>query len=141
MNLKTLSENLETAKANTDIAQVIFDYSDYLNVDSGKVYPLVLWDLTGAKGIANLSEGTREIEIDIFCITAVKPEDDIKTRRLEHWDDCEVDLQTYLNEVNDLTNITVQDLNDVEFEYYPAGLLSIDRELGVRYRVTLKLWC
>ena len=85
--------------------------------------------------------GPGEIEIDVFCILGIEPECDVKAARLEVWDDCETYLQGYLDEVNDLADISIPDLNDIEFEYYPAGLLSIDRELGVRYRVTLKLWC
>jgi len=59
MNLKTLSERLDSAKDSVDVAQVIFDYSDYLSTTAEKVYPVILWNLTGAKGVANLSEGTR----------------------------------------------------------------------------------
>jgi len=141
MTLETLATKLESAKTGTDIEQVIFDFADYLNTDRGKVYPVVLWNLTGIKGIADLREGSRELEVDVFCIIGVTPEDDVKLSRLQNWDDCETYLQAYLDEVNDQDDLSIPDLNNVEFEYYPAGLLSVDRELGVRYRVTLKLWC
>ena len=140
MNLTTLSTRLESAKDNTDIAQVIFDYADYLN-RPGKTYPVILWDITGSQGVRNLTSGEAEIEIDVYCIVAVTPEDDINAARLGNWDDCETYLQAYLEAVNDATDISIPDLNNIEFEFYPAGLLSIDREVGVRYRVTLKLWC
>lgn len=141
MNLKTLSTRLESAKDDTNVQQVIFDYSDYLNTDPAKIYPVVLWDIANLDGIKNLTKGEALFEIDVFCIIEVKPEDDRGAARLEAWDDCEVDLQAYLDEVNDLDDISIPDLNEVEVEYFPAGFLSIDREVGVRYRITLKLWC
>ena len=46
-----------------------------------------------------------------------------------------------MDNVNTQLDLSVENVLETPFEYYPAGLFSLDREMGIRYRITLKLWC
>jgi hypothetical protein len=141
MTLEELRIKLVAAKT-TGISQVVFDYSSYINQKgSSKTYPIALWDFDNIEGTQNLG-GDQEklITMNCWCIGSVAPEADIVNRHLV-WDSLETAFKAYLVAVQADGNITIQNSRNMPFEYFPAGLLSLEREMGVRYRVELKLWC
>lgn len=138
MTLEALRLKLVAAASTTDINQVVFDYNSYLNHGT-KTYPLALWDFDNMEGVAEIG-GTRTVTMNCWCINEVLPEDDVVGRH-NKWDEIETDMVAYLTAVNQQTEISIENLRAMPFEYFPAGLLSLEREMAVRYRVELKLWC
>ena len=127
------------------MALLYFDYLDFLNSRLSKSYPLTIWDITNLRGLSKALDTASipdEIELDVYAIGLTTPESDLGDLRLGVWDDLEEDLQKYLLQVDALSDINILNKNEItEFEYYPAGFFSVDRELGVRYKITMKLWC
>lgn len=140
MTLEELRTKLDAAKAGTDIVQVVFDYSSYMNYGS-KIYPLALWDLDNVSGVNNIaSDGEKLMTINCWCINEVEPEADVVNRHTA-WDTIETAFKAYLLQVNGDPQLTIENIRAMPYEYFPAGLLSLEREMAVRYSVELKLWC
>ena len=139
MTLEQLRLKLVAAKT-SGIEQVVFDYSSYMNT-TNKTYPIALWDFDNIEGKQNLGgDQEREITMNCWCIGDVSPEEDIENRHIV-WDTLEAAFKLYLVAVQADGNITIQNSRAMPFEYFPAGLLSLEREMGVRYKVEMKLWC
>lgn len=141
MTLEQLRLKLVAAKT-AGIAQVVFDYLSYMNRHGdSKTYPIALWDFNNIQGTQNLA-GDQEkiITMNCWCIGDVAPEADVVNRHLV-WDNLETAFLAYLTALQADGNITLENSREVPFEYFPAGLLSLEREMGVRYNLTLKLWC
>ena len=141
MTLEQLRLKLVAAKT-TGIAQVVFDYLSYMNRNGdSKTYPIALWDFNNIQGTQSLG-GDQEkiITMNCWCIGDVEPEADVVNRHLV-WDTLETAFLAYLVALQADGNITIENSRAMPFEYFPAGLLSLEREMGVRYSVTLKLWC
>jgi len=139
MTLEALRLKLDAAKSGTSIVQVVFDYSSYMNYGS-KIYPLALWDFDNLSGTRNLDSGEKLVNINCWCINEVAPEADVVNRHAA-WDTIETAFAVYLQSVNEQSALTINNSRDMRFEYFPAGLLSLEREMAVRYAVELKLWC
>ena len=75
--------------------------------------------------------------MDSFCLGPWASHTDNKFTR---WDELIEDLENYLVVVSNLTDISLGS-NSVETQLFPPGELSVDGEIGIRYRVTWKLWC
>jgi len=136
MNLTTLKARLEVVTG-TDIQKVTFDFEDALNRDLDKEYPMVFWDIDNSAFTKNISDGKETFVANVFIVGPFDHDADDKFTR---WDELIDDLEAYLVVVSNLADISLGSLN-VEKELYPAGILSVDDEIGVRYRVTWKLWC
>lgn len=140
MTLVELRTKLESAATATNVETVLFNYSEYLNY-AEKDYPLVLWDLDNMTGIKNRKEDRKVITIDCYILGLVTPEDDEANNRHAIWDELEGDLEMYLYNVNEDDDLSIENLLSTSFEYYPAGLFSLEREMGLRFQVVMKLWC
>jgi len=139
MTLEQLRVKLVAAKT-LAIEQVVFDYSSYMNHGS-KVYPLALWDFDNIEGVQMIGgNGEKTMAINCWVINVVSPEDDVENRHTA-WDTIETAMKAYLLAVNAVDDLTIENLREMPYEYFPAGLLSLEREMAVRYRVELKLWC
>ena len=46
-----------------------------------------------------------------------------------------------MNLVNAMSGITIDNIDKIEGEYFPEGLLSVDSEIGIGYKITLKIYC
>lgn len=126
----------------TDIAEVLFDWQEYLNEQRIKVYPAILWSLNGAKFIKDIrSTITQKRKLLTLTVFAIAGFDAINQDRLTVWDALEEDLDAYLNAVNAMTNLSIEGIEKIEGEYFPEGLLSIDSEVGIGYKVTLRMFC
>lgn len=149
MTLTELKTNLDNAKsAITGTPMVVFDFLFYINLKT-KTYPLFIWD------IANITNAVRNLRADntglptalmtvpLYGIKLITPENDTDAAKLAVWDDIESDMLTYLQSgVNALDNVHVTNIDAMPVaDYYPAGMLSVDREMGVLYNVNLQLWC
>ncbi len=146
MTLEQLRTDLDSAKTGTNIAMVIFDFLTYANIENKrKEYPLIVWDidnLTGTKNLRAENEISGTMAIDMYCMQLVTPEDDMAENKLVVWDDIEAAMLTYLHQVNGLSHVSIPNLTEIEYEYYPAGMLSMERELGVLYKsIGLQIWC
>lgn len=139
MTLEQLRVKFDAAKTGTDIVQVVFDYNSYMNYGS-KIYPLALWDFDNLEGTTDLSSAEKLINLNCWCISEVEPEADVVDRH-KVWDTIEVAFRAYLTSLMAQDSITVENVRSVPFEYFPAGLLSLEREMAVRYRIEMKLWC
>ena len=136
MTLKALKTALQGAKS-TLFELVFFDSADVVNTNVDKAYPYILWDIGNATGNTLLRSTEKELELTLYGVNEFDPEtQDI----LEVWDGIEADLKAYLVLINALTSISV--LSDsLTIEYYQRGLISVDSEVGVSFKVRLRLWC
>jgi len=141
MTLEALRQKLVAAQVAAGLTEltVLFDYSSVLN-NADKSYPIALWDFDNITGTVNFAAPEKFMTINCWCINDVSPDDDVVARH-KQWDTIEAVLQTYLGFVNQQTDVTVENIRAMPFEYFPAGLLSPEREMAVRYSVDLKLWC
>jgi hypothetical protein len=137
MLLTDLKSKLETT-LDTEIVKVVFDFSTVLNQDLEKEYPYVFWDIDNSKWRKDQRSGIAQIALDVFILSTGSEEN--ADDKFEIWDSLEGQLVVYLEMINTLANIQIG-LSDIECEYYPAGLISVDNEYAVRYKVNLKLWC
>ncbi|MCK5023755.1 MAG: hypothetical protein KAS04_06265 [Candidatus Aenigmarchaeota archaeon] len=138
MTLTELRTALVAAATGTDIVSVIFDYNKKASTIQSKDYPLVLWDFVGMDGVKPIRSADPKSTLTIY-VWAVKkhvPDSD----NIPEWDSLITDLDEYLLSVNEQTFVTV-DLTNVAWAPFPPGFFSVDRELPIRYRVTLTLWC
>ncbi len=126
------------AASGTDIVSVFFDYNKAASIVQTKDYPLVLWDFVGMEELGPLRSNDPKATLSIFVWAVKKYVPD--TDPIPEWDTLRADLEEYLSSVNDSEFITVNQIQ-VAKEQFPPGFFSADRELAVRYRVTLTLWC
>lgn len=138
MTLAELRTALTNAATGTDIVSVHFDYNKGASKVQTKDYPLVWWDIVGLEGTKpiRVTQQKSFITMNIWAAKKYVPDTD----KIPEWDSLMADLEEYLLSVSDLEFIDVA-LVDVPFELFPTGFFSVDREIAVRYRVKLTLWC
>ena len=138
MTLEALRTALVAAASGTDIVSVIFDYNKSASTVQSKDYPLVLWDIVGLEGTKPIrsTQPKSFITLNVWAAKKYVPDSD----KIPEWDSLMADLEAYLLSVTDSAFIDVA-LVDVPFELFPTGFFSVDREIAVRYRVRLTLWC
>lgn len=141
MTLTELRTKLVAAATGNDIQQVYFDWNKILDETLVKTYPIVLWDIDNMEGertirTAAQAEDRQTVTMNAYVGNVYAVDSD----KIVAWDAIIEDMDKYLLSLNLQTNVQV-DLIDVTYELLPAGFLSVDREIAVRYRVELKLWC
>ena len=138
MNLEDLRTAMVAAATGTDIQEVHFDYNKVLNEQLIKEYPLIVWDIDNMDGTKNLKKKDpgQIINLFVWVGNVILPDAD----KILAWDSVIADLDAYLLSFAEAEFITVEVL-DLPFELFPGGWLSVDREIAVRYKVELKLWC
>ena len=141
MTLQVLRQKLQTLTG-TNIGEVFFDWKDYLNEQRGKSYPCVLWQLDGAKFTEDVRtstiQKTKLITLTVFAISLHDPNVD----KVTEWDTLEGYFKVYMNKVNEMTGLTIGNINEIKGQYAGEGLISADQEVGIMYtEVQLKMWC
>ena len=138
MTLTELREALTDAATGTESVSVFFDYNKGASIVLDKDYPLVWWDIVGMEGTKPIrsTQPKSFITLNVWAAKQFNPDDD----KIPEWDSVMADLEEYLLSVETQEFISV-DLTDVTFELFPTGFFSVDREIAVRYRVRLTLWC
>lgn len=138
MTLVELRTKLSAAATGTDIEQVLFDWSEVLNRELTKSYPLIFWEIPFLSGVKQVRTTQKEesIQLRVFCIKEYTPDDD----KLADYDSLVADLEEYLHSLNEDTKVQVV-MEDVPWEVYDEAYTSVDREIGVSYTLTLNLWC
>ena len=138
MTLAELRTAMVAAKTGNDIVDVLFDWNTVTNETISKTYPFVFWSFDTAEGtkktLENEIEG--ELEMSVFAVKKYTPDTD----RIPEYDSLFADLDAYLTKLNTAQFISVQE-RDIEWEIFPEGFVSVDRELAVSYKITLTLWC
>lgn len=142
MLLSTLRSKLQTLTGTT-IGEVIFDWSEYLDDTKNKTYPLVLWSLDGAEFSKDIRtqtiQKTKPLVLTVFIIGSFDPNTEDK---IDIWDTIEAQLDVYLNKVNEMDGLSIENIDKLKGIYYGRGALSPDQEVGVSYKdVILKMWC
>ena len=138
MTLEQLRTEMVAAATGTDIVEVYFNWSKILNETLVKQYPLILWDvdnLSGSKNLRKLTPG-QVITLNVFVGNVILPDVD----EILAWDEVIADLDEYLLSFADSDSVKLN-LEEFEFELLPGGLISVEREIAVRYRIELELWC
>ena len=140
MNLADLRTAMVAAAGETgvDIAQVLFDFNTVTNERRNKTYPFAFWSIDTAEGIRQLRSEQKytEITMRVFAVNQITPDAD----KIPLWDALLDDLDKYLLALDTAEFVGVRK-EDVSFELYPAGFVSVDREIAISYNVTLELWC
>jgi hypothetical protein len=136
MTLTSLKAAL-VAVGTTGVGSVIFDWQTFLNEPGIKTYPVVLWNLSGAGFKKDSRTKVKVYTITVFIINKIETGEE----KLTKWDAMEVILDAYLAYVNAMTGITIENIDNVDGDYYAEGLISVDSEIGLSYKVELKTWC
>ena len=140
MTLVELRTAMEAAAEVTgvDITGVYFDFKTITNEQRTKQYPYVLWMIDTAEGIRQVRnvQQKSEITMTVFAVNTYTPDAD----RLPLWDALMDDLDNYLIALGSTESLSIK-REDVRFDLYPPGFVSVDRELAISYKVTLTLWC
>lgn len=140
MTLATLKTKLSTLTG-TSIGSVYFDWQKYLNEPKSKSYPVVLWNLDGAKfngeARTNAIQKTKIFTITVFAIALFNSNKD----KIAEWDILEGYFNTYLNAMNETAWLSIENINNVQGRYVGEGMISADQEIGIMYEITLKTWC
>lgn len=140
-SLATLKSKLIVVTG-TSIGEVLFDWQEYLNEVRTKTYPIVLWSLNNAKFTNDIRTGTiqkvKPLTLSCFAINSF----DRNTQdKITVWDTLEGYFNVYLNKMNETAGIGIANIDKIDGEYFPEGLLSVDSELGIGYKLTLLLYC
>jgi len=137
MTHDALKQELEEV-GTTGIQKVLFDFSEILNIDLNKAYPLVFWDIDNSSFIKNFRDSTQLVTMDVFILDLFNDDED---KKITKWDELETVFDAYINLVNAKEFISIPEMTNIAKELYPPGIISVDNEVGMRYRVTLKLHC
>jgi hypothetical protein len=140
-SLTTLKSKLVIVTG-TSIGEVLFDWKEYQNEIRSKTYPLVLWSLNNAKFKNDIRTSTiqkvKTLTLKVFAITSFN----IDTQdKITVWDTLEGYFNVYLNKINETAGLAVENIDKLDGEYFPEGLFSADKEIGLGYDITLRLYC
>jgi len=126
------------AVSGVDIESVYFDFKTISNQARNKQYPYVMWLIDTADGTRQVRSEQKKSSITmlVFAVCQYTPDAD----RIPLWDGLMDDLDKYLIALDDAQYVSFV-REDVDFELYPPGFVSVDRELSISYRITLELWC
>jgi hypothetical protein len=141
MTLAQLKTKLQVLTG-TSIAEVIFDWDEYLKTSRKISYPAILWEIGGVKfkkdARTSPKQPAKRIVLKIFAMQLYDPNTQDK---ITVWDQIEGYLDIYLNKMNDTAGIAIENINDLDGVYYGQGARDPEREIGVSYEVTLKMFC
>lgn len=140
MTLEELRTALKAAATATgvNIEDVYFDFATVTNETRVKNYPFVFWQIDDAEGTKQLRTEQKKstMTMNVWVAKTYVPDAD----KIPDWDSLMADLDAYLLALNTSEFVSVL-TEDVDFELYPEGFISVDREIAVRYEITLELWC
>jgi hypothetical protein len=141
MTLTELKTALQVTTG-TSISEVIFDWDEYLKTSRKISYPAVLWELGGVKfkkdGRTRPVQPSKTITLKVFGMQLY----DYKSQdKITVWDEIEGFLDVYLNAVDASAKISIENINELQGTYYGQGAKDPEREIGVSYEVTLKMFC
>lgn len=141
MTLASLKLLLETVTG-TSVSEVYFDWKKYLNKPD-KSYPCVLWSLDGASFTRDVRTSTVQESKVITCtVFAIAYFDFVSQDKITVWDTLEAQFETYLNKINDTSNLQLVNIDEMKGEYIGEGMISASKEIGIMYRdVQIKLFC
>jgi hypothetical protein len=142
MTLAALKTKLSTLTG-TDIGEVIFDWNDYLNDSRTKVYPVVYWMMDGMEFTKDIRTSTIQKQKPLTLTVYIIASFDKNTQdKITVWDVIEPYLDAYLNKVNEMTGLTIENIDELKGVYYGLEPLSPDQEIGMAYKdIILKMWC
>lgn len=141
MTLSELKTQLQIITG-TSIAEVIFDWNEYLLVTRVISYPAVLWEIGGAKFKKDIrtipTQPVKRLSLKVF---AMQLYDSNSQDKITVWDQIEGYLDVYLNKVHANSKIEIENINEVQGTYYGLGAKDLEREIGLSYDITLKIYC
>lgn len=141
-SLATLKTKLQTLTGTT-IGEVIFDWQDYMNDSRQKTYPVVLWVMDGMEFKNDIRTGTIQknklLTLSVYIIESFNID---TSEKITIWDTIEAQLNVYLNKVDNMTGLSIENINELKGVYYGIEPLTPDSDIGISYKdVVLKLWC
>jgi hypothetical protein len=141
MTLTVLKNNLSVLTG-TSIAEVIFDWEEYLRTSRVIAYPAVLWELGGAKFKKDIRtspvQPAKTINLKVFGMQLYDPNSQDK---ITVWDQIEGYLDVYLRAMDANSKMEIVNINELSGVYYGLGARDPEHEIGVSYEVTLRLYC
>ena len=142
MTLAALKTKLQTLTG-TSIGEVIFDWQDYLNDTRTKTYPVVLWNMDGMSFTNDIRTYTspkqKPLTLSVYIIASF---DYNTSDKITVWDTIEAYLNVYLNAVNEMAGLTIENIDKLKGVYYGLDPLTPDSDIGVEYKdVVIKMWC
>ncbi len=126
-------------KGSVAVGNIIVDYQEEAQAPN-LTYPIVIWNLAGDGSRFRLDTRSERklLNIDVFICIAFNPNTD---SRITKWDTAEALLRAYLAVVDSNTKLRIMNLDEIEGEYYPFGAVTVEGEIGIRYRIALEMIC
>jgi len=142
MTLTQLQTKLQTLTG-TSIAEVIVDSDIYFTTGREKQYPFILWMFDSAKFDKDYRTSTiQEVKIITMPAFIIINYDHDEDDKFETWDTIEGYFKTYINKINELSNIQIFNIDALKGIYIWEGERSPDKELGIMFpEITIKMFC
>lgn len=145
MDISELKQALEQTWA-SEIRAVYFQAPEQINVEPGKDYPLILVNQNTIEVEQHPRNTGAQIEatytLDVFVIGYFDEQDKDETRdRFKIWRDLNEQFIEYLAEQNEnQTKLKIR-TEVIGGEFYTAGIISIDYEAAIGYKITIDTYC
>lgn len=138
MTLASLKTELEK-KGGVAVGDIIVDYHSQAQLPN-LTYPLVIWNLAGdgSRFVLDARKESKVITLDVFICGEIDPN---TGNKFTVWDTIEALLRSYLAVVNSNSKLQINNMNNITGEYYPFGVITVEGEVGLRYRVELEMLC
>jgi len=144
MNFLTYLKSYLVNVPTTGIKEVFFDLNQLLNTESGKDYPFVFWDLNTLKGTEDQRQNRIKLTVSCYAIDKWVTEEETGTK-IAAWDTLATNFRAYLDKLETLEttySAQVQKKNEIRFELFDRGLISVDEEIAIKYfDVQIELFC
>ena len=141
MTLATLKSKLVVITG-TSIGQVYFDWKVYSDEDRNRTFPVVVWNLDGAKFAGDKRtttiQKTKIITVTAFAINIFP----IDGNKITVWDTLEGYFDTYLNAMNNMSGIQILNIDDIQGQYLGQDVDKGEIVIGIMYEgIKIKLFC
>lgn len=144
MNLLVKLKSLLVNVPATGIKSVYFDLNQLINTEVNKTYPFVFWDLNTLKGVDNQRAGKVKLSITCYAVNKYINEEQT-TDKITEWDALATNFKAYLDNLSTIeTAYSAQMLNrnDIDFELFDRGIVSIDEEIAIAYKqIQIEVYC
>lgn len=132
-------------KGSSGVETVICDYQEKLNYfpagSAEKIYPIVLWDFNSYDSTENFETGEELVDMNVYVIGSYDKNSKTEARTMaEVWDSIHDIFKLYVANLNSRDSILI-DNRLVGKELFDFGVLSIDAEIGIGYKVQIKVYC
>jgi hypothetical protein len=141
MLLQNLKQKLQILTG-TNIGEVFFDFKEYSDKDTTRLFPVVVWNLDSATFETDYRTATIQkwkiITLTAFAINVYPIDGD----RITVWDTLEGYFQVYMNAMDQTAGIQILNIDKLKGQYLGQDIDKGEITIGMMFQgVQIKLWC